>query len=347
MAYEVIEADLDKNKKDIIKLLTENLSENNDFEKRFSWIYENNPYGSPKAWLLRQKEKDEFVGCASLFPRRVYINGKPTMAGIVGDTMVNKGHRTLGPALMLQRPIILLCQNSAFPIIYGFPNELSEPVNLRSGYKIIGKRVRLVRISRSKKTLQKFTNNFSSILLAPLADIFLKIMTSSFKRGKELKKMSYDILEYFDERFDLLWKKYNKPAGIVGEKTSKYLNWRYISHPNQNFKIFAFKNENNDLVGYIVYATEGDNITIEDILCLNNFDAVINKFIIECLQMKNISRFTIKLAENTAIYRNFERNYFIKRPEKLNLVSCFDEDSNLGFLKDPSNWHIVSGDSDE
>jgi len=347
MAYEVIEADLDKNKKDIINLLTENLPGNNDFEKRFSWIYENNPYGPPKSWLLRQKDKDEFVGCASLFPRRVYVNGKPIMAGIVGDTMMNMEHRTLGPALMLQRPIISLCKNSTFPVIYGFPNEFSEPVNIRSGYKIIGKSVRMIRIIRSKKTLKKFTNNFIANLLSPAADLFLKLNTFSLKRSRELKRISYGIVDSFDERFDLLWEEFIKPNAIIGEKTTKFLNWRYKSHPFKQFKIFIIQNENDSLLGYMVYTVINDEIIIEDILSLNNYDLILNIFVKECIKFENVSQLTIRLLENSVIYRAFKRNLFIDRLDIFNIVSYFNGKDNLNLLKDAINWHIVYGDSDE
>src|ERR1700739_1060549 len=94
-------------------------------EAKYSWMYEGNPYGPAVGWLLVDAA-GEAVGMTALFPRKVRIEGRDQMAAVAGDFVVNREHRTLGPALMLQKAVVEDLKKHDFDLVYGFPNRPAE-----------------------------------------------------------------------------------------------------------------------------------------------------------------------------------------------------------------------------
>ena len=122
--YTIIEADVWKNKEDILQILKRNLKVAST--QRYEWNYENCLYGAAQCWLTKNENSNSFVGTAALFPRKIIINRKPVFAGIAGDFAVDKKYRAYGPALKLLKEIQLGLRNTVFKFIYGVPNELSK-----------------------------------------------------------------------------------------------------------------------------------------------------------------------------------------------------------------------------
>jgi hypothetical protein len=58
----------------------------------------------------------------------------------------------------------------------------------------------------------------------------------------------------FDERFDELWQAARRKFPIMGHRTSRYLNWRFIRHPFHSYHILVAE-YGNRLLGYVVVRT--------------------------------------------------------------------------------------------
>ena len=53
---------------------------------------------------------------------------------ITGDFGIDKQYRTVGPALKMQKAGIAGCEDGRLDVLYGYPNEKSEPVQRRAGF---------------------------------------------------------------------------------------------------------------------------------------------------------------------------------------------------------------------
>ena len=71
--------------------------------RRFKWLYCDNPDGPAWSWFALQDSPQQVIGVTSLFPRSMWVGGELQMCGQVGDFAVSASHRTLGPAVLLQR----------------------------------------------------------------------------------------------------------------------------------------------------------------------------------------------------------------------------------------------------
>ena len=86
-SYSIIKADITNNKSDILSILINNLPSAS--EERYLWNYERNPYGKAHNWLAKEDISGEYVGSGTLFPRKLYLNGKPVVVAIAGDFVVD------------------------------------------------------------------------------------------------------------------------------------------------------------------------------------------------------------------------------------------------------------------
>ena len=102
MTIRIRPVDLDREPEELLGVLDRNLPDL-PHARRFKWIYRDCHLGPAWSWLLWDSESREPVGVASLFRRAVWRAGKVEVCGQVGDFAIDPSHRSLGPALMLQR----------------------------------------------------------------------------------------------------------------------------------------------------------------------------------------------------------------------------------------------------
>src|SRR5271165_6812164 len=112
----VREADLIDDRPVLTALATRYLSPEAD-DKRFRLLYRESPFGSARAWIACDKH-DEAIGMAALFPRHMYCDGMVIPGCVLGDFCVSPEHRSLGPALKLQRACLQSAQSRDLKLAY-------------------------------------------------------------------------------------------------------------------------------------------------------------------------------------------------------------------------------------
>jgi len=82
-------------------------------------------------------------------------------------------------------------------------------------------------------------------------DLFRWIRTPKFEKSETKARE----ITNFDGSWNASWKDLQKKYGLTIDRTSQYLNWRFISHPRIDYKIFGVKS-GADYDGYIVLRLE-------------------------------------------------------------------------------------------
>lgn len=358
--YIIIEANVKRNKEDILSILKRNLKVAST--QRYDWNYENCPCGAARCWLAKYENSNSFVGSAALFPRKIIINGEPVYAEIAGDFAVDKKHRVYGPAIKLQREIQSRLRNTRFKFIYGVPNELSKTLFLRVGYQEIGEFKLFIKILKTKyipkeylslslrsKMLLRVINFLTSFKMFSLViDIPIKIISKE-KRYKKTFSYSVEMPEFFDDRFDAFWKKVSKQFNIIGERTSNFLNWRYKQSSFQEYKIFCILDDKKNIAGYIVYYFKDNMCHIVDMLFLtseNILDSLLAEFALYA-RANGMGAIVIRYLGNRLLEEKFkEFNFFRIKKIDMHLVIYSPNLSFESNLLDQKNWHFFTGDGD-
>jgi len=130
--YAVVSANLEKDRKVIIDLWRRNLADTGHLEEKYDWHFLNNPFGPGQIWIL--KADGQPIGTTSLGMRLLKFGETVTTAGVACDLAVNKDHRFLRPALLLQRAL-LSSANPEVQILYGVPNSGGASVMKYVGYR--------------------------------------------------------------------------------------------------------------------------------------------------------------------------------------------------------------------
>ena len=263
--YIISKDDLLKDRVDTIDLWMRNASV--DFTETYEWKYRNSQ--DRCSLHLMKTLNGDIVGCAGILYRNLKIRDDTIRAGQAIDLLVDKKHRLLGPAMMLQKSILSNLSQKDLSLIYGFPNRFSEPLLLRSGYVVLGSLERWTKPLFSEAVIKSF---FKTGLIAKPAsyvlDFILRITSGEFTYRLPFGLIKETRMD-FDKRFDKLWTAASSKFGIIAERSSDYLNWRFRDCPRKTHKVFCLLNRHDDLYGYVVYYVKENSAVIVDMLALD------------------------------------------------------------------------------
>lgn len=349
MSYSIQLADITTHKEIVISLWKGNLQD--VIPERFPWIYENNPNGPPKVFLLRHEESQTFVGAISLFPRPMFYKGKIVTSYICGDMVVQSQHRSMGPALILLRAAIKLCDQEDPCILVSLPNEKSQPVALRAGYKILGEYCEFVKVMKTRRYLLRYlkSQTLAALFAWPL-DVFLHCRYVTFVNAIKIRKYGYEILARFDARFEFLFNKLNLNYDLIGSRNSDYLNWRLEQSPYGGCHIFSIFDKSDGIIcGYIAYRYNSIRAQIVDIAFAgDDKDFHILLFLFSGFMTNNgADSISISYAGDNNMQSIMNHLGYYKRGvnNKVVIYSSLDNNNSTDSISQ-NNWYLTKSDND-
>jgi len=344
--YSIIKADIRNNRDDIFPILIKNLQEPSS--DKYVWAYIQCPYGTAQCWLAKHEQTNTFIGTAALFPRVILVKGEPVYAAIAGDFAVDIHHRSLIAALALQREIQSKITDTGFRIIYGLPNKHSKGILLKIGYKKIGRFSHFIKPLKSEYKDNKHLHSLLRLkIFAGAVDILIKGFSKE-NRYKTPLKYSVITPDHFDERFDAFWNTVSRHFTIIGERTSVFLNWRYLESPVREYKIFCLVNEQNDIIGYIVYFLENNMCHITDMLfepsaeIISSLLAEFSRF----MQKKGAGSISVDYLGGCLLEKKLREFNFLPINSEADLIIYGPGTAVTIDLLNKENWHFFAGDND-
>jgi hypothetical protein len=269
----------------------------------------------------------------------------------MGDLFVLQKHRTLGPALMLQKQALSEARTGSVDFVFGFPSMASEPIMKKAGCELLGRMTRLVKVLRSGPQLKNMgIPKYFAISLAPLLDFALRVISLETWHRQHWRFVCKEV-QHPDERFDQLWKSRRDLWQMAGERTSTYLRWKYLQDPDEKSKILALYNqEETKLEGFIVYCLQNGFAEIRDFVLPQEKD-VIAAF------MKSFSRLARSLGavsvvlnclENKKLENNMRRFGFMRGKNNCRayFYSGKKDSSDFALPRNANIWFLVRGDAD-
>lgn len=348
MSYAVVKADLGRHRKEIFELWEKAYP--GVLEKKYRWMYEDNPAGPALVWLAIEEKGGACVGMTALFRREFHANGNRWIGGIAGDLLVDRAHRTAAAALMLQRAVLSAVKEGTVDFIYGFPNQAAEPILKRIGYRLLGERVRLVKVLKSAPYLSRIKGGaYWGRALGPLIDFFGSGYYERKKSGDEAFRC--EEVDKADERFDLFWKEAGAGARMIGERKSEYLQWKFLNAPGGGNKVLAlFRRDRQELRGYLVYRRREDSIELRDFLFGpdEKEGAVLIRHFLRAARSSGAGSITLPLLKNAQAGAWFQKLGFTERkdPHRIYLYSSGKMLALFPSMIEPANWLLLQSDDD-
>lgn len=229
-------ADVARDRERILGLWREGLSHEGRPEAKFDWYYGRNPAGAPLVVYLCHGEARRAVGTASTGRRELQAMGEPVTAGLLLDFVVEAAHRTMFPAMALQREMKRVADET-FGTIYGFPNRNSEAAIRRQGFERVGMRVRHVLVLRTSGYLARRMPAAMASLAGPVADTALLAVRAV--RGPRIPGLETAWVARPDARFDDLWHRCAGLTEVMGVRDAAFLAWRLADFPFGRHEFFT------------------------------------------------------------------------------------------------------------
>ncbi|MCB2231515.1 GNAT family N-acetyltransferase [bacterium] len=349
MDYKILKADLEKDGPEIVEFW------DTQFHgwpvKKFDWFYKNNPAGPGDCWIVREPKNDQVVGSIACFPKRMLIDGQQVVVGLGGDLGVNSEYRQQGMAFGLRMQMIANKDVAGYPFLVGTPNARSARITERAGYTIIGGLKRMVKVLHTRSYVQRVVRvgALSGLLAKPVDGMMA--LTSRERKFKDRGLYRFEILDRFDERFDELAVEGAKQYRMVAERTSRFLNWRFMECPYKEYRAFALSDaKSSRLLGYVVFRETDHEVSINDIFTLDNstvLDPLIGEFILWA-RSQDMNTVTMFFFGNPSMYARFEEFGFKMRPDDRIKVIVFGVEGapHRELAYDASQWHFTNGDND-
>ena len=202
------------------------------------------------------------MGVASVFRRAMWIDGRVELTGQVGDFAIDTSHRSLGPAVLLQRATFAPVDAGEATLCYDCPpHDRGMSTFRRLGMTVNATMDRYARLLRTSRQLNKRVGSVLGASLSPLGDIALRLMGHRVPGAVGLEVCVYE--GRFDEEFSALDRRVATKGAIRGRRAAEDLNWRYREDPLTTYRVLVARRK-GELLGFSVLSVaDGDGLIID------------------------------------------------------------------------------------
>lgn len=244
---------------------------------RFDWMYRANPHGTPAAWLAF--DGDEVVGAAGAFPRRLRTEHASLHAWVLGDFCVAETHRSLGPAVALQRACLAAVTAGEAALYYDFPSVRMLAVYARLGLAPHSDVVRLARPLRVDDQVGRRVRHAAVARgVSSVGNLVLRLGTRRpATRGLDIAVHDGQC----GEEFSALERELPH-AGVAVERSAEYVSWRWLTNPLGRHELLVARRQGR-LRGWAViaggecYATIADMLAADDSVAAALVDTAVSR----------------------------------------------------------------------
>jgi GNAT superfamily N-acetyltransferase len=317
-------------------------------EPRYEKYYRRNLLGEPSLGVVREPEKGRAVGMATLFPVCLRLGGERVPGAIAGDFVIESAHRSLGPALGLQRFLLSTLPEAKLEFVLAVPNALAEPVFPRSGYELLGPRVCFVKVLSSRRL---FSIRLPDILARPLswmADPLLIVGSCLFFSARSGRYVVEQPAR-FDERFDQIWHEAELPGDKLVERSAEILNWKYeqdLPKGPRRFHIFALTRA-GAIAAYAVYERRDGFMRVYEAFWLRGAARALFGELARFARTEDSLIAFPCFAPTAELSRTLRRCGFVpRRVDGKLFVYVAPGSAHAAALRSPRGWYFLQGDLD-
>lgn len=333
--------DLDTERDLLIAALQRYLTPDSD-QTRFEWLYRNSPHGRAAAWLMRDTLIGEVIGVAAAFPRRVMINGRPARCWVLGDFCVSDRHRSLGPAVKLQRACLDVLSTEQGEFCYDFPSDAMMAVYRRLAVGTSSPLVRFAKPLQADRLVRRsLGNTVVGGIVSRVANAALRLRDW---RGDGPTGVEFTVHQgSCGEEFTMFAANAMPSYGVAVERTADYLNWRYLTHPRMSYEILTAR-KNGALAGYVVFTQQGEDASISD--CVVNGDRRTSRSLLQelvsLLRGRHVGLVNVPILTSHPLTKVLLEVGF--RPRESTPMVVYPLSYTAGHPT--GQWHVMSGDRD-
>ncbi|MEE9394641.1 MAG: GNAT family N-acetyltransferase [Planctomycetota bacterium] len=200
----------------------------------WNWEYRDNPHGI-HAWLGKLAD-GTVVSQFCALPVNVKVGDEDLVFGQVVDSMVlpkcREGLKKRGLfALTLLAHAFSLGHHDREIVQFGLPNPIAYRIGVQTCYY-----VPMTKVYTHSKRVEPDTS------LSPLPERLIAVRN----------EFRPTFFERFGDEHDALWEKVKKRHGVIAHRDQTYMNWRYGTNPNWDYRQIEMRTPAGELCGVAV-----------------------------------------------------------------------------------------------
>ena len=213
------------------------------YDWQFDNVFNTNKENYTSLGLFNKKE--ELVGTVGLFSADCNFFGKSIKCSWIANLIVKEDLRSLGYGALLLKEA-----EKGFDLAVDHNvNDLARPLFEKMGYKVSG------------------IKRYICILNPSAIEVLIDQKNLDFKVYKNYPipdhtSLEFKVVGHCDKEFDNFWGEVKPRYPVSIERSSQYLNWRYVDNPLVKYDILAIFN-GDKMVGFVVLRVEEVTIGIE------------------------------------------------------------------------------------
>ena len=162
--------------------------------------------------------------------------------------------------------------------------------------------------------------------------------------------MKMEKLDEFDERVDALWATAKLQFLNIGERTERYLNWRFTNCSLHQYRLVGLIEKSGCLMAYLAYTENDGFVNVVDLLAANDeaLIALLGEFIVgmRANRQRSISFMYLGSSMITSVLRRFG---FVRRQGQARVLVYLTEKLDATAKKSLMStdaWHLTLADAD-
>lgn len=233
---------------------------------RYDWFYLDNPCGRGRVYLLFFG--GELVGALGAGTRQMARGPSAPLlrAAMLVDFVVDPAHRSMFPALQLQRAAREQ-ELRDVQVVYGLPDVKAAPV-----FKRLGSAVQLasgshVRVLRSEGFMRRKLPDMTAPVLRVLCWLVDRTRLVAPWMLCRLRGLQYQCREDFPEGIEDFWRRASAFANVgTGVRHREFLEWRFRQSAEQPWQVLSVTDRRGRLEAYFVCRRQGEDLHVFDML---------------------------------------------------------------------------------
>jgi hypothetical protein len=232
---------------------------------RFDWFYLQNPAGRGRVYLLFNG--DELVGSLGAGSRLIACGrDRPALrAAILADFVVHPAHRSMFPALKLQR-VAREHELRDAQLLYSLPGDKATPVFRRLGFSAQLSSGNHARVLHSAKFMHRLLPRIPSQLIRVVCGVVDRARLLLPWMRCRVTGLRWQWLRELPAGIEDLWSRAGTPDGVaMGVRHRQFLEWRFDPTLGE-WRVLAVSDRRGGLVGYFICLCRGDHLWVYDLL---------------------------------------------------------------------------------
>jgi hypothetical protein len=316
-----------------------------DISARYRWLYLANPHGRALTWLAIEQASGDVVGCTSIFPRKVMVDGVERLGSIGGDCYIDPRARRRGLATALHRISLQEMRQHRIDFMYGPPNPNNFAALIKAGSHGVTQFKRFVRPLQGSSVYRFAFDRTPSKLEARLAGLPIKLLDRVTK--VDASGLRLEPVSHFSAEFDTLFEQADTSTGVVLQRDSDYLNWHYLQGTARKQQPFAIRLDDR-LVGLTALEFADDQAAIVELFTIGDMkllDAALQLLLSKAAEM-GCAILEISCTASGLAASRLQRLGFMGRSERGFQVAVADDDPQATTLLNAESWNFLAADQD-